>query len=237
MLAYYTHQLSPFIVRFSDHAGLRWYGFAYVHGVCLRLLAFARPGQTRLRRTAAGKSGRFHYLRRHLRSHAGRAAGLDPLLWLARYPGRSMERLSNSGRAACPATGAFWGWSSSRGSMRAGKKSVGRASGTTWSSSRRLGCFFGRLANFINGELWGRIITAPTPPPVGDAFPRRRPRGVIRIWSPERMRIIRLHWRPWTNLLPLRHPSQLYEAFLEGVVLFTTAVADPHAAASAGRAC
>ena len=30
LLAYYIHQLSPFIVRFNEHLGLHWYGFAYV---------------------------------------------------------------------------------------------------------------------------------------------------------------------------------------------------------------
>jgi phosphatidylglycerol:prolipoprotein diacylglycerol transferase len=51
--------------------------------------------------------------------------------------------------------------------------------------------FFGRLANFINGELWGR----PTEMPWGVIFPDA-PGG-----------------------LP-RHPSQLYEAALEGLALF-----------------
>jgi phosphatidylglycerol:prolipoprotein diacylglycerol transferase len=53
-----------------------------------------------------------------------------------------------------------------------------------------LGLFFGRLANFVNGELFGR----PTDMPWGMIFPQH-------------------------DDLP-RHPSQLYEAFLEGVVLF-----------------
>lgn len=53
-----------------------------------------------------------------------------------------------------------------------------------------LGLLLGRLANFINGELWGR----PTDLPWGVVFPHAGP-------------------------LP-RHPSQLYEAALEGVVLF-----------------
>jgi phosphatidylglycerol:prolipoprotein diacylglycerol transferase len=52
------------------------------------------------------------------------------------------------------------------------------------------GLFFGRIANFINGELWGR----PTDAPWGVIFPTA-PDG-----------------------LP-RHPSQLYEAALEGLVL------------------
>ncbi len=54
-----------------------------------------------------------------------------------------------------------------------------------------VGLFFGRLANFINGELWGRASDAPW----AVIFPRDE-----------------LH-------IP-RHPSQLYEAALEGVVLF-----------------
>jgi phosphatidylglycerol:prolipoprotein diacylglycerol transferase len=54
-----------------------------------------------------------------------------------------------------------------------------------------IGLFLGRLANFINGELYG----APTTLPWGVVFPT----------DPEQ--------------LP-RHPSQLYEAMLEGIVLF-----------------
>jgi phosphatidylglycerol---prolipoprotein diacylglyceryl transferase len=53
-----------------------------------------------------------------------------------------------------------------------------------------IGLFLGRLANFINGELWGR----PTDVPWAMVFPNGGP-------------------------FP-RHPSQLYEATLEGVVLF-----------------
>jgi phosphatidylglycerol:prolipoprotein diacylglycerol transferase len=54
-----------------------------------------------------------------------------------------------------------------------------------------IGLFFGRCANFINGELWGRETTADIPWAM--VFPDGGP-------------------------LP-RHPSQLYEALLEGVVL------------------
>jgi len=53
-----------------------------------------------------------------------------------------------------------------------------------------IGLFLGRIANFINGELWGR----PTDAPWAMVFPNGGP-------------------------IP-RHPSQLYEAMLEGVVLF-----------------
>jgi phosphatidylglycerol---prolipoprotein diacylglyceryl transferase len=60
-----------------------------------------------------------------------------------------------------------------------------------------IGLFFGRIANFINGELFGR----PTTMPWGMVFPEAR-----------------LHY-PQVEPTP-RHPSQLYEAALEGLVLF-----------------
>jgi phosphatidylglycerol:prolipoprotein diacylglycerol transferase len=50
-----------------------------------------------------------------------------------------------------------------------------------------LGLFFGRVGNFINGELWGKVTTVP--------------------------------WGFQVNG-EVRHPSQLYEAALEGLVLF-----------------
>jgi phosphatidylglycerol---prolipoprotein diacylglyceryl transferase len=71
-----------------------------------------------------------------------------------------------------------------------------RAGADPWSvmdvcaAATPMGLFFGRLANFINAELWGRPSTVP-----------------------------------WAMVFPdagsvPRHPSQLYEAFTEGLVLF-----------------
>ena len=53
-----------------------------------------------------------------------------------------------------------------------------------------IGIFFGRIANFINSELYGTVTSVP--------------------WSVKFLKIDNLN----------RHPSQLYEAFLEGIVLF-----------------
>ena len=60
---------------------------------------------------------------------------------------------------------------------------------------RAVRLFFGRLANFVNGELWGK----PSDVPWAIVFERTVPFDV-----PE----------------PARHPSQLYEAGLEGLLLF-----------------
>jgi phosphatidylglycerol:prolipoprotein diacylglycerol transferase len=64
-----------------------------------------------------------------------------------------------------------------------------------------IGLFFGRLANFINGELFGRVATVP--------------------WA---------FVFPYGGELP-RHPSQIYEALLEGICLFIVmflAARNPH---------
>jgi phosphatidylglycerol---prolipoprotein diacylglyceryl transferase len=58
-----------------------------------------------------------------------------------------------------------------------------------------IGLFFGRLANFINGELWGRVTDVPW----AMVFPHAGPEG--------------------------RHPSQLYQAGLEGLALFALLMA------------
>lgn len=58
-----------------------------------------------------------------------------------------------------------------------------------------IGLFFGRCANFVNGELWGK----PTDAPWGVVFE--------------------------TGGMVARHPSQLYEALLEGLVIFLVLLA------------
>jgi len=55
-----------------------------------------------------------------------------------------------------------------------------------------LGLAFGRVGNYINGELWGKVTTS-----------------VFGIYAPDQS-------GQWAQ----RYPTQLYEAFLEGVILF-----------------
>ncbi|MDQ4061117.1 MAG: prolipoprotein diacylglyceryl transferase [Pseudomonadota bacterium] len=62
--------------------------------------------------------------------------------------------------------------------------------GDVASAAAPIGLFFGRIANFINGELYGRVTDVPW----GVIFPNGGPEP--------------------------RHPSQLYQAVLEGLVLF-----------------
>lgn len=70
----------------------------------------------------------------------------------------------------------------------------------------------GRLGNFINGELWGRVTTDT---PWAMLFPGSRSEDLaLAVSNPQWQAIFNQY-----GLLP-RHPSQLYEMLLEGVVLF-----------------
>jgi phosphatidylglycerol:prolipoprotein diacylglycerol transferase len=76
-----------------------------------------------------------------------------------------------------------------------------------------IGLGFGRLANFVNGELWGRVSDVPW----AVNFCNRHARefyGATCQYMADNGQV----FGPGT--LP-RHPSQLYEAGLEGLVLFT----------------
>ncbi len=80
-----------------------------------------------------------------------------------------------------------------------------------------LGYTFGRLGNFINGELWGRVTTKPW----GMVFPNAvLDRGTSRAeWAKEIAQELGIEALNGRLNLP-RHPSQIYEMIFEGFVLF-----------------
>lgn len=187
--AYWKHDWDPFLIQFSENFGIRYYGLAYLLGFLgagWLLMRYSRAGRSLLPVEKipdliialvlgvmiGGRLGSFLLYRpQDLLS--------DPL---------SLLRIWEPGMA-------------SHGGM------IGVAIALAWfarsqklrflhltdivNSTAPLGLFLGRVANFINGELWGN----PTDVKWAVIFPN----------SP-------------TPLLP-RHPSQLYEAALEGAVL------------------
>lgn len=82
-----------------------------------------------------------------------------------------------------------------------------------------LGYTFGRLGNFINGELYGRITTSP----IGMVFkttPISHRFHISEQWVQDFTNKIGMDVTTQTLINLPRHPSQLYEAFFEGIFLW-----------------
>ncbi len=233
VLAYFIDNFSPFIFEFRQGFGIRWYGFAYILGflfgyVLLKRLAEKRycclpPDQvgdfvTQVALVGVLLGGRLGYI---LFYGLGTALQ-DPL---------SIFRVWEGGMA-------------SHGGM------IGLFLFTLWYARRHklswlslgdnlavvapVGLFFGRCANFINGELFGR----PTDVPWAMQFPKElydvppladRAMAMARSINPPPGSVEQLIEQGrhdpgiqalFRTILTPRHPSQIYEALLEGVFLF-----------------
>ncbi|MDB6147735.1 MAG: Prolipoprotein diacylglyceryl transferase, partial [Spartobacteria bacterium] len=232
MLAYYLHDFDPFIFHVTANFGPRWYGMAYVLAfmsgyAVLRVLA--KRGYADLPAAQVGDfitgcalfgvivGGRLGYVIFYkpemlrdplsvlrvweggMSSHGGMIGLLLFTFYYAHRHRLSWLNLSDNLVVAAP-----------------------------------LGLFFGRCANFINGELYGRATTVPW----AVQFPKElidhseeAERAIAALQpvhpsltTPEAV-VAAVHQQPQVKeflrtILTPRHPSQLYEAFFEGIVLF-----------------
>lgn len=193
---HYPH-FDPVIFQLGPLA-IRWYGLAYVAGFILAymlLQRMARAGEFRVRPEMVSDlifwlaisvfvGGRLGWLIFYHRSDPGvREEWYEPFaVW---HGGMSFH----GGLLAVVVCMVLW--------ARA-RKVLFRNVTDCAAVVTPIGLFFGRIANFINGELRGRATTVPW----GVIFPREDvPAGV------------------WEYEAFARHPSQLYEAFLEGPLL------------------
>ena len=190
---YWTDQLNPWVIHFGGSWGIRWYGLAYLAGFLLAgwiLLRWARKGRLSvppeevpgfILYAAAGVmiGGRLGY------------CFLYNGPYVLRHPLETVE-LWHGGMAS---HGGIVGlilalWLFARQQHVSVLPLLDAAAATG-----PLGIAFGRIANFINGELWGR----PTTVPWAVIFPQA----------------------PLVNGLEApRHASQLYAAGMEGVLVF-----------------
>jgi phosphatidylglycerol:prolipoprotein diacylglycerol transferase len=188
--SYWVHQPHPFLIQFTENFGIRYYGLAYLAG-------FVAAGWLLWRYHRMGRSpldinGIFDLMTWLV---AGVMVGGRLGSFLLYHP----EELFD------PPWAVFMIW-------KGGMASHGGFAGVIlamWLFARRrkipflpltdivvttvpAGLFFGRVANFVNGELWGKPATVP--------------------WAI-------IFEKTGGGALP-RHPSQLYEAALEGLLLF-----------------
>lgn len=221
-LAYYLHNLSPFIWEIRPGFGLRWYGFAYV-------LAFV--------------AGYWLYRRLSQRGYSELPPEKvsDFITWGAIFGvmlgGRLGEMILYDGKQwlsdPLMVFRVWEGGMSSHGGMLGlilFTLFYARRHKLSWTSIgdslcvvAPVGLFFGRVANFINGELYGRATTVPWAvqfpnelyenKALADRVQLAHDNLPAALHDPADREI--LH-----QMLTPRHPSQLYEALLEGVLLF-----------------
>ncbi len=196
LLAYWVDRVDPFLIHFTGSFGIRYYGLAYVAGflgAAWLLARYARAGRSLLPAAQIGDfmvaavagvvlGGRVgHYLL----YDGWRTFGSDPLAILRVWDGG----MSFHGGLVGVVAAVAWFSRTRRIPLP-----------HLWdlvASAAPVGLLFGRLANFLNGELWGRISVVPW----AVIFPRSAPPDTP------------------LSLIPPRHPSQLYEAAMEGALL------------------
>lgn len=256
-LGAYFHDLSPFLVEFSPGFGVRWYGLSYALGFLVAYLIFrflCKRGYTSVPEQKL-------------------IDGLLVLIAMVIVGGRLGYVLIYDRAIITQFDGAFPYWGVlklSQGGMAYHGALVGVALGVWWIARRNkasalhvadvaslaapIGLGLGRVANFINGELLGKIVAQPgaTAPWWSVKFPQELVSGhepplteeqqrqlgtlVARVSQPgddgytAMSRLIDAVQRGAPSirepvrqglepLLSARHPSQLYQAFFEGVIL------------------
>jgi len=141
-----------------------------------------------------------------------------PRPWLVFWP--FDERMRFVGLQGMSYHGGFVGIIVATAIYAAVKKSSWFAWADIIAVSAPLAYTFGRLGNFINGELWGKVTSSP----IGMIFPTvpaegRFPASAPWVQDAATKAGIRISSAAELVNLP-RHPSQLYEAFFEGIVLW-----------------
>jgi len=231
-LAYYVHHLNPFLIRFYDQFGIRWYGVAYLCGfiAAFYLLKWlARKGYGSL---TEGQVADFTFYAALFGVLLGGRLGYvlfyrpemltDPI---------SILRVGDGGMAS---HGGIIGLIIFSWIYARRHKISWTGIGDNLVAVAPIGLLFGRIANFINGELWGH----PTNVPWAVQFPSElldysdKAQTAIdqcSALSPNLDSVNAIIDAARTNpqvreilshILTPRHPSQLYEALLEGVLLF-----------------
>lgn len=246
VLLAYVHDLNPVLWKITEAVQLRWYGLAYLAGFVLGYYLLCYMARNKLWVLEASKTadfiaalaifgvflgGRLGYLFMYHLPAAGWGSLLeDPLMVVRVWEGGMASHGGILGIV-------IFTWFYSR------KHKVswtGLGDGVVVVAP--IGLFFGRMANFINGELYGRVAE-------GLSWAVKFPLALVHESGPDQFRIkmacaavddrlaelgnrisaenVAAAARDNAEVrevlaeqLPARHPSQIYEALLEGALLF-----------------
>jgi phosphatidylglycerol:prolipoprotein diacylglycerol transferase len=227
VLAYFLHHFSPFIVEFRQGIGLRWYGLAYVAAFLLGYLLYKWLAERRYTDLPPEQVGDFITWAAVFGVMLGGRLGWvifygwrqvlsDPMTALRVWEG---GMASHGGILGLVLFTFYWA----------------RRHRVSWTSIgdslcvvAPIGLFIVRLANFINGELYGRPATVPWAMLFpGELYEDPMLQARLGLVGGDQVAsfIEAARHQPaladqLRGVLTPRHPSQLYEAALEGVVLF-----------------
>lgn len=267
MLAW-LHDLNPFLIRFTETLGVRWYGLAYVTGFALAWLVLgrmSRRGLTTMSTQKIADAMMIMVVSVVVGGRLGYVLFYKPhLLWSfeSDAPWWGVLRLNQGGMASHGGiVGVILGCLFiSRGRAAEGGQRHGRVPFLHVTDVMALvapiGLGLGRIANFINGELLGKVVALPGQPAPWWAvkFPQelltdhdagslmepaaREARAaaldriVAQVTQPGESSARGIHTMiekiqhgsrdlaaQLEPLISARHPSQLYQAFTDGVML------------------
>lgn len=208
--SYFIHNIDPVILHIWGNLAIRWYGLAYIAGFIAGFALLNRLGK-RGDYPLQGEKLQAMFINLVIGVMVGGRLGYVLFYDFHRFLENPLMIIR------------LWeGGMSSHGGL------IGLALAIAYSSRQfkcsylelsdglvcvgPIGLFFGRLANFINGELWGR----PTNVPWAVVFPQEA--GIEPGVAGAREAAIALIHQ---GVLQPRHPSQLYQAALEGIVVLT----------------
>ncbi|MDR1432982.1 MAG: prolipoprotein diacylglyceryl transferase [Puniceicoccales bacterium] len=199
MNRYYVHGIDPFVLKFPESwpvDGIRWYGIFYIFAFAFAALAlnfYTKKNKSPL--SAEQNSSFLGYA--IIGVVIGGRLGYALLYSFDSFIKNPLEIFA-VWRGGMSSHGGFAGVIAAI-AIFCKKNNVPLLSlADICSTIAPFGFFVGRIANFINGELYGKITAVKW----AVIFPKSA------------------HQMANILAIPARHPSQLYEAFLEGLVLF-----------------
>ncbi len=236
--AYYVHRMDPVVVHLGGSIALRWYGLAYMAGFLAGyalLVHWARKGIGELKSERVGDfltgaalfgvilGGRLGYMLLYPSGREDLAA--NPLNFFKLWNG---GMASHGGIMGLFFFTLYWSWKHKVSWTGLGDNLVVAAP---------VGLFCGRMANFINGELYGRSTDVAWAMQFPNEIETWRADGdfekytAVQNWLLENTPGDRMDFAALARensafaeflgtVLTPRHPSQLYAAAVEGLLLF-----------------
>ena len=198
-LAYYVVDFDPFALRFPEGwvlDGIRWYGLSYLAGFAIAMLLFnlySKRGRSPL--SPDDNSSLITYLLFGV--IVGGRLGYMLFYDFGNFVSNPLS-LFQIWKGGMASHGGFIGVVLAMVFFARAKKVSFWKIADIVTTACTPGIFLGRLANFVNGELWGKVSDVPW----AMIFPRSAAAGTT------------------VENIAARHPSQLYEAFAEGLLIF-----------------